>query len=35
VNLLAFDTSTEAMSIAVARDGEPAIEFLGEGGAKA
>jgi tRNA threonylcarbamoyladenosine biosynthesis protein TsaB len=35
VNLLAFDTSTETMSIAVARSGEPTIEFLGEGGAKA
>ena len=35
VNLLAFDTSTEAMSIALARDGEPVIEFVGEGGAKA
>lgn len=32
VNLLAFDTSTETMSIAVVRAGAPAGEYLGEGG---
>jgi tRNA threonylcarbamoyladenosine biosynthesis protein TsaB len=35
LNLLAFDTSTEALSIAVGRAGEPAREFLGRGGAQA
>jgi tRNA threonylcarbamoyladenosine biosynthesis protein TsaB len=34
LNLLAFDTSTEALSIAVSRDGTPVREFLGEGGPK-
>lgn len=35
MNLLAFDTSTEALSVAVSRGGQPVAELHGEGGAKA
>lgn len=35
VNLLAFDTSTEAMSVALARTGAAPLAVQGEGGAKA
>lgn len=35
MNLLAFDTSTEALTVAVSRAGEPARHWRGEGGAKA
>jgi tRNA threonylcarbamoyladenosine biosynthesis protein TsaB len=35
VNLLAFDTSTEALTLALARRGAPMVQVTGEGGAKA
>ncbi|TFZ06885.1 tRNA (adenosine(37)-N6)-threonylcarbamoyltransferase complex dimerization subunit type 1 TsaB [Ramlibacter henchirensis] len=35
MNLLAFDTSTEALSIAVAHGDAPVLEYLGRGGANA